>query len=102
MSNFTFINRLCKDDLFDKLNKKSFFDENCSAYIMKQLLSALYYCHEHNIVHRDIKAENILIESTEIIQDRELYNIRLTDFSSARSFSKSKKLTKKVGTVIKI
>ena len=73
MSNFTFINRLCKDDLFDKLNKKSFFDENCSAFIMKQLLSALYYCHEHNIVHRDIKAENILIESTEIIQDRELF-----------------------------
>jgi calcium-dependent protein kinase len=28
----------------------------------------------------------------------ELYNIRLSDFSSARSFNKSKKLTKKVGT----
>ena len=69
--------------------------------MMKQLLSALLYCHQHNIVHRDIKAENILIESTEIVGDKELYNIRLTDFSSARSFSKSKKLTKKVGTVSK-
>lgn len=67
---------------------------------MKQLLSALYYCHSTSIVHRDIKAENILIESIEQGEDGiEYYNIRLTDFSSARSFTKSKKLTKKVGTV---
>jgi calcium-dependent protein kinase len=95
-------NRFCNDgDLFDKLSKKNCFDEHCSAYMMKQLLSALLYCHQHNIVHRDIKAENILIESTEVVNEKELYNIRLTDFSSARSFSKSKKLTKKVGTVSK-
>lgn len=102
-SNLTGYTRFCNDgDLFDKLSKRGNFDEHCSAHMMKQLLSALLYCHQHNIVHRDIKAENILIESTEKDekeQDKELYNIRLTDFSSARSFSKSKKLTKKVGTV---
>jgi len=78
--------------------KKTYFDEASAAYMMRQLLSALLYCHNHNIVHRDIKAENILIESTESLNDKEFYNIRLTDFSSARSFSRSKKLTKKVGT----
>ena len=31
-------------------------------------------------------------------QEIELHNIRLSDFSSARSFNKLKKLTKKVGT----
>ncbi len=53
-------------------------------------------------MHRDVKAENLLIESTETAfvegKEIELYNIRLCDFSSARSFNKSNKLTKKVGT----
>lgn len=31
-------------------------------------------------------------------QEVEFYNIRLSDFSSARSFVKNKKLTKKIGT----
>ena len=97
---FYLISEYCNDgDLFDKLTKKNNLEEPTAAYLMKQLLSTLLYCHNHNIVHRDIKAENILIESTEIINDKEYYDIRLTDFSSARSFSKSKKLTKKVGTV---
>jgi calcium-dependent protein kinase len=40
------------------------------------------------------------IESLHLQDGREIdiYNIRLSDFSSARSFNKSKKLTKKVGT----
>lgn len=40
--------------------------------IMKQLISAVKYLNENNIVHRDIKLENILIDSKG--------NIKLTDF----------------------
>jgi len=106
--NFTFfknINRFCNDgDLFDKIKLKGKFNEYSAAYIMKQILSAIYFCHYKNIVHRDIKAENFLIESTESHKHLDgktydLHNIRLTDFSSARTFKKSKNLTKKVGTV---
>jgi len=100
--------RLCGEgDLFDKIQSVGFFNEYEAAYLMKQILSSVNYCHFSNIVHRDIKADNFLIETSEKIKHTDekfynLYNLRLTDFSSARSFKKSKKLTKKVGTVIKI
>ncbi len=100
---FYLISEYCNDgDLFEKIQQKGAFCEHSAAYIIYQILSAIFYCHSTSIVHRDIKAENILIESidTHIIDDKgvELYNIRLSDFSSARSFNKLKKLTKKVGT----
>jgi len=38
----------------------------------------LQYCHNNNIIHRDIKAENILIE-----QSKEGEKIKLIDFGTA-------------------
>ncbi len=68
---------------------------------MKQLLSVVYYCHSNSIINRDLRPENILVESEEkIIHDNKevtLYNVRVSDFKSARTFKTSKKLNKKVG-----
>jgi calcium-dependent protein kinase len=40
-----------------KLNTEPF-----AAQIMGQILSAVNYCHARQIVHRDLKTENILIK----------------------------------------
>ena len=32
--------------------------------LVKQMLEAVKYCHDHNIVHRDLKCANILIDIT--------------------------------------
>ena len=89
-------------DLLDKLQKEAPFNEYTACHIIYQVLSAVSYCHSNNIVHRDIKADCILIESSEnvTIKDKQitLYNIRLSEFNYARSFNKKKKLSKKVGT----
>lgn len=43
-----------------------------------QMLDALTHCHSHRVLHRDLKPQNLLIDS-----DR---NIKLADFGLARAF----------------
>ena len=38
-------------ELFDRIIENDHFSEQDAAKIMKQLLSAISYCHKHNIVH---------------------------------------------------
>ena len=70
-----------------KLIKKKTLSETLLVYISKQILDALYYCHNSQIVHTDIKHQNVLID--------ENLNIKLTDFSVSftyAGFEKNKKI----------
>lgn len=71
------------------------FNEKDAAYIMKQLLSAVVYCHHKKIVHRDLKPENLLLESKDSL------NIKVIDFGTSRVFDPNIKMNHKYGTVIK-
>lgn len=50
-------------------------DKDEAVYIMKQLLSAMVHAHKNNVVHRDIKPQNILIKDDG--------TIKLSDFGIA-------------------
>jgi len=39
-------------ELFEKITSLKFFTEKQAAITMKQILSAISYCHQHKIVHR--------------------------------------------------
>lgn len=102
-NSFYLIMEHCSEgDLFDKIQKEAPFNEYTACHIIYQVLSGIVYCHSNNIVHRDVKADCILIESSEVVniegQTVTLYYIRLSGFACARSFNKKKKLTKKIGT----
>jgi calcium-dependent protein kinase len=63
-------------ELLQEVNRKKgtkevCFEEEEAALLIKQVLTVLNYCHKKNIVHRDVKLENIMIESMPTVQDPE-------------------------------
>jgi len=70
---------LCdRGGLDDLLKKRGRFDEKETLCVMKQLISAVVYLHENNIVHRDLKLDNILLSEPE--SEENPINIKVTDF----------------------
>jgi len=74
------------------IKKKVNFTEKEAAAYMRQILSALYYLHDKGIVHRDIKAENILFEN------KKSDTIKIIDFGVSTKFVKNKKMKETLGT----
>uniref|UniRef100_A0A8C6EH38 Serine/threonine-protein kinase 33 n=1 Tax=Microcebus murinus TaxID=30608 RepID=A0A8C6EH38_MICMU len=76
---------LCEDgELKEILNRKGHFSENETRLIIQSLASAIAYLHSNDIVHRDLKLENIMVKSSFIDDNNELnLNIKVTDFGLA-------------------
>ena len=66
-------------------------DEALASYMYRQVLSATSYLHSLNILHRDIKDENIIVDRR--------FNIKLIDFGSAIYMEEGKLFNTFCGTV---
>ena len=69
--------------------------EEDSAYIIRQLLSAITYCHSRGVVHRDLKPENILIDS---VTRSGKINIKVIDFGAALFIPPDAHISEMLGT----
>ena len=81
---YSIVTELCAmGELFDEIVKKGSFNENYSAYILYQILSAVNYCHKMNIIHKDLKQENILI----VAKNKDGYiTVKVCDFGNFEDF----------------
>ncbi|KAJ8349559.1 hypothetical protein SKAU_G00246890 [Synaphobranchus kaupii] len=71
------ITELCHEEFLDKLTKKSSVMESEIRSIVRQLLEGVGYLHQNNIMHLDIKPENVLMADSGGEQ------IRICDFGNA-------------------
>ncbi|XP_069476043.1 testis-specific serine/threonine-protein kinase 2 isoform X2 [Ambystoma mexicanum] len=63
-------------DLLEFIKSRGSLPEELSRKMFQQLASAIKYCHDMDIVHRDLKCENLLL-------DKE-FNIKVSDFGFAK------------------
>jgi len=78
--------------LFDKITQQAnqTFTEAKAAKYMKALFQAINHCHAQNIVHRDIKPDNVMIT----VED----DVRLIDFGLSKASKSGKQLKTVAGT----
>jgi len=76
-------------DVFDAVAKRR-FKEKCAHQVMADLLSALTHIHRRGIVHRDVKAENLLLTTDG--------KAVLTDFGQAALISDDEAMCKCCGS----
>ena len=77
-------------NLLKAINKMSKFSEPMAKNIFKQLIQTIKYLHNNDIVHRDIKPDNILLELDN--------TIKLCDFGVSKQIKKGQLLTDSCGT----
>ena len=83
-------------ELFYEIKNFAPFNEALTGWYMKQILSAVCYCHKLKIIHRDLKPENILISK----KNKNGFNlVKVIDFGTAIIFNKNKNDKSLTGSV---
>ena len=92
----------CLEDHMKK-NKKP-FSEEIVQYLMRQIVSGLNYLHKKNILHRDIKLDNILVnfDNEEDRKNRNMMKakVKIIDFGFARHLEPSQLAYSTLGSPI--
>jgi len=68
-------------ELFDFVANTGSFEESVCRYYFKQLINGLKGAHDSGVFHRDMKAENMFMDSN--------YDLKVGDFGFAAAWGKA-------------
>ena len=79
-------------DMMNYILTRGRLTETESLKFFHQLINALYYLHSQNITHRDIKIDNLLLDSN--------FNLKLIDFGLSTKYKEDELLNQPCGTIV--
>ena len=80
-------------EMFDYIVSKQHLTEKQACVFFQEIIDALTYLHSQNIVHRDVKPENILLQTF-----GNTLTCKLIDFGISRTYTLDKLITTPCGT----
>jgi len=83
-------------ELLDRVQARKHYSEDNAATLMRTMLGAVEFCHEHHIAHRDIKLDNYVFLNEKYIEEGGV--LKLIDMGFALNYSANPKITGLAGT----
>lgn len=77
-------------DLLNYIRKCKRLKENVAKFVFRSLIVGLNYCHSKGVVHRDIKLDNVLLNSEG--------ELKLCDFGVCKTIVRGERMTERCGT----
>ena len=86
-----FVMEVCgAGDLLTYVRRRRKLKEDVAKHIFKQVIEGLSYCHSKNVLHRDIKLDNILLSSEG--------DVKICDFGVSKLVKNGEMMTEQCGT----
>ena len=80
-----------------RINTKTLYNEKILSELIREIASAISFCHEKGICHRDLKPENICFTK---LGNMENNSIKIIDFGLGKYINRVEKLDTPVGTLL--